>query len=320
LKDANMISFGPVPSRRLGRSVGINNIPPKICTYSCVYCQLGRTNLLDLERREYHPVAEILVDIEHRIEQARKKGEQIDYLTFVPDGEPTLDHNLGQEIHKLKTLGIPVAVISNGSLIWRKDLQAELAEADWVSLKLDAVEEDIWRSINRPHGSLELDRILEGLLSFSEAYGGTLATETMLVAGLNDSPDHLERLAGFLGQLDPDQAYLSIPIRPPAEDWVLAPDENVLTRAYQVLIRTVPDLECLFGYEGSAFTSTGSAREDLLSITSVHPLREDGMVEFLARAGADWKLVQLLLAEGQLVETPYDGHKFYLRKLSRFNS
>jgi wyosine [tRNA(Phe)-imidazoG37] synthetase (radical SAM superfamily) len=313
-----MISFGPVPSRRLGRSVGINNIPPKICTYSCIYCQLGRTNLLDLERRKYYPVEEILAEIECRIEEAGEKGEKIDYLTFVPDGEPTLDLNLGQEITELKKLGIKVAVISNASLIWRKDLQEELAGADWVSLKLDAVEEDIWKSINRPHGSLALDRILEGCLSFSEEYGGTLATETMLVAGKNDSPDHLDMLSDFLGQLDPDQAYLSIPIRPPAEDWVLAPDEKVLTRAYQVLNRTLPGLECLFGYEGSAFTSTGNAREDLLSITSVHPLREEGMMEFLDQAGADWTLVQRLLSEGQLVETHYKGHRFYLRKLTGF--
>jgi wyosine [tRNA(Phe)-imidazoG37] synthetase (radical SAM superfamily) len=138
-----MIAFGPVPSRRLGRSLGINNIPPKICTYSCVYCQVGRTHKLQVERRPFYEPQEVLRDVRAKVEKAREAGEPIEYLTFVPDGEPTLDVHLGQEIELLRPLGLPIAVISNTSLIWRQDVREDLMGADWVSLKVDAVEEEL---------------------------------------------------------------------------------------------------------------------------------------------------------------------------------
>ena len=124
-----MITFGPVPSRRLGRSLGINNIPPKICTYSCVYCQLGRTIKMQADRRAFYETEKVFQDVKNKVEKAKGKGETIDYLTFVPDGEPTLDINLGREIELLRPLGIKVAVISNSSLIWREDVIADYDQA-----------------------------------------------------------------------------------------------------------------------------------------------------------------------------------------------
>ncbi len=124
-----MITFGPVPSRRLGRSLGINNIPPKICTYSCVYCQLGRTIKMQADRRAFYETEKVFQDVKNKVEKAKGKGETIDYLTFVPDGEPTLDINLGREIELLRPLGIKVAVISNSSLIWREDVIADFDQA-----------------------------------------------------------------------------------------------------------------------------------------------------------------------------------------------
>ena len=124
-----MITFGPVPSRRLGRSLGINNIPPKICTYSCVYCQLGRTIKMQADRRAFYEPEKVFQDVKNKVEKAKGKGETIDYLTFVPDGEPTLDINLGREIELLRPLGIKVAVISNSSLIWREDVIADYDQA-----------------------------------------------------------------------------------------------------------------------------------------------------------------------------------------------
>jgi len=159
-----MIAFGPVPSRRLGRSLGINNIPPKVCTYSCVYCQLGRTIKMQVERRAFYEPEDILRDVQDKVEKAREAGESVDYLTFVPDGEPTLDINLGREIELLRPLGIKIAVITNSSLIWREDVREALMKADWVSLKMDSVREEVWRRINRPHGSLQLTSILDGAL------------------------------------------------------------------------------------------------------------------------------------------------------------
>ncbi len=310
-----MIAFGPVPSRRLGRSLGINNIPPKNCSYSCIYCQVGRTLQMQVERRAFYEPEEIVAAVQEKVARTERAQEPIDYVAFVPDGEPTLDVHLGREIDLLKPLGIPIAVISNASLIWRKDVRRDLMAADWVSLKVDASDEQTWRQVSRPHGSLRLGSILDGALAFASVYRGTLVTETMLVAGVNEGEKQIGEVARFLARLQPSTAYLSIPTRPPAEVWARAPDEAALNRAYQILSQKVDRVETLTGYEGDAFAFTGDLEEDLLSITAVHPMREEAVSAFLARAGAGWSVVQRLVAERELVEVEHTGHTYYLRKL-----
>jgi wyosine [tRNA(Phe)-imidazoG37] synthetase (radical SAM superfamily) len=310
-----LITFGPVPSRRLGRSLGINNIPPKVCTYSCVYCQLGRTIKMRTTRLPFYSPDEVARAVRDKVQAAAGVGESVDYLTFVPDGEPTLDANLRREVELLRPLGTKIAVISNASLIWRQDVREDLKMADWVSLKVDSVQEAVWRRLDRPCRTLQLASILEGVLAFANTYRGELVTETMLVEGVNDSAEHIGQLAGFMAQLRPSRAYLSIPIRPPAEVWVRPPGEEVINQAYHILRARVPQVEYLIGYEGDAFACTGDAERDLLSITSVHPMRREAVDEFLVRAGANWSLVERLMAQDQLVETGYEGRCFYLRKL-----
>ena len=240
-----MIAFGPVPSRRLGRSLGINNIPPKVCTYSCVYCQLGRTIKMQVERSAFYEPEEILRDVQTKVERAKEAGEPINYLTFVPDGEPTLDVNLGREIELLKPLGTRIAVITNSSLIWREDVRDALMKADWVSLKMDSVIVDSWRRINRPYRTLQLTSVLDGALKFAEVFGGELVTETMLVENVNDGDDHIREVADFLARLRPFTAYLSIPTRPPAEEWVHSPSEKAINQAYQTLSGRIGQVEYL---------------------------------------------------------------------------
>ena len=212
------IAFGPVPSRRLGQSLGINNIPPKICTYSCIYCQVGRTLNMQVNREEFYSVDKIVHSVEDQVNEAHKRGEHIDYLTFVPDGEPTLDYNIGEEIDKLKPLGIKIAVITNGTLLWRADVRKELSKADWISVKVDAVSLPTWRTIDRPHKSLDLDTIHEGMVQFSAIFEGYLTTETMLIDGINDRKEELTETSCFISMLHPNKSYLSIPTRPPAEE------------------------------------------------------------------------------------------------------
>jgi len=212
-------------------------------------------------------------------------------------------------------LGIKIAVISNGSLIGREDVREDLLGADWVSLKMDSTRREIWRKIDRPHGTLRLASILDGALEFASEFKGELATETMLVEGVNDDDDHIREVAGFLARLRPAIAYLAIPTRPPAEEWVRPPVEEVINRAYQIFSEKVDRVEYLIGYEGNAFAFTGDVEEDLLSITSVHPMREDAVSEFLTRAGADWPVVRKLIEQGRLIETEYEGRKFYMRKI-----
>lgn len=309
-----MKTFGPVPSRRLGRSLGINNIPPKVCTYSCLYCQVGRTMKMQIERQPFYTLEEVVEEVKDKSKDLKKFGEPIDYLTFVPDGEPTLDINLNEEINLLKPFGKKVAVITNSSLIWRTDVQADLQDADWISLKIDAVDEVIWRRVNRPHHALNLEKILNGMLEFAKTYKGELTTETMLVKGYNDNEDNLRGIAEFLMKLKPDISYLAIPTRPPAESQIKPPDEETIIKAYQILSEKITDVEYLIGYEGNAFA--GNTEEDLLSITSVHPMRKDAVHEFLASAGASWETIEKLIQENKLAEVTFDDRKFYMRKFS----
>jgi wyosine [tRNA(Phe)-imidazoG37] synthetase (radical SAM superfamily) len=311
-----MIAFGPVPSRRLGRSLGVNNIPPKVCPYSCVYCQVGRTDRQRVTRREFYAPEKILKQVSEKVEDAYKSGEAIDYLTFVPDGEPTLDVNLGREIELLRPLGIKIAVITNASLIWCDDVKADLMKADWVSVKVDSTREKYWRKINRPHRGLKLDSILTGTLRFAIQYRGELATETMLVKNVNCNLAILKKTAEFISRLKPSRAYLSIPTRPPAEKGVNPPAESIINEAFQVFKEKMDSVEYLIGYEGNAFASTGNVANDLLSITSVHPMREDAVSEFLMRAKTDWSIVHRLIAKGQIIAAAFNGRKFYLRKLA----
>lgn len=312
-----MIAFGPVPSRRLGRSLGINNIPPKVCTYSCAYCQLGRTAKVQTERCSFYRPQDISRSVKKKVEKVSELGESIDYLTFVPDGEPTIDINLGEEINLLEPLGIKIAVISNASLIWRPDVREELMKADWVSLKVDTVRDEVWRRINRPHRVLRLASILDGMREFASAYKGDLATETMLVRDLNDGNEHITEVADFLAQLKMAKSYISIPTRPPAESWVKSPDEGIINRAYQIFSKKLERVEYLIGYEGNAFAFTGNIEEDLLSITAVHPMKWEAVRELLCRAKTDWQVIDKLIAQAKLVEKEYDGKKFYMRSLSR---
>jgi wyosine [tRNA(Phe)-imidazoG37] synthetase (radical SAM superfamily) len=245
--------------------------------------------------------------------KAKKKGESIDYLTFVPDGEPTLDANLGDEIDLLKSIGIKIAIITNASLISREDVREDLMKADWVSLKFDSIRKTSWRKINRPHRDLDLDLILRGMLDFAKIFPGELVTETMLVQDINIDTDLLKEMAYFLPKLDPVKSYLSIPTRPPAENWVCPPASENINVSFQVFREKLEQVEYLIGYEGDAFAFTGNAEEDLLSITSVHPMRESAVIELLKKANADFSTVHKLIAQNKLVETDYGGQKYYLR-------
>lgn len=311
-----MIAFGPVPSRRLGKSLGINNIPDKVCSYACVYCQIGKTLRMEVKRRPFYPPELIFEEVKRKVEKAWERGERIDYLTFVPDGEPTLDANLGEEIEMLKSFNIPLAILTNSSLIWREDVRNDLLKLDFVSLKLDAVTEALWRKVDRPHKTLKLDKILEGILEFRRDFKGKIVTETMLIDGINYG-DELKKIAEFLRELKPDMAYIAVPTRPPWEKWVKPAREDVINMAFHVFADAIGEerVEYLIGYEGNAFAFTGNVEEDILAITAVHPMREDALRELLKKANAGWDIVEKLIAEGKLIALEYGGKKFYMRKL-----
>jgi len=314
-----MIAFGPVPSRRLGYSLGINHVPAKHCTFSCVYCQVGRTTHMDLERREFYSVDQILADVERKVVECAQVGKEIEYLTLVPDGEPTLDLNLGKIIGGLKQFRIPIAVISNASLIDRLDVQEELLQADWVSLKVDSVDETMWRKINRPHRQLSLPDILDGMLTFQKKYHGELVTESMLVAGLNDTEKNTRQLCNFLLELQPLKSYLSIPTRPPAEPGITPPSPDSLQQIIKICSAQIPFMDLLFETEVGEFISTGDLAEDILSITAVHPLREEALRTMVSMSGGTWSVVEELLTTKEISSIDYRNERYFLRHFKNFS-
>jgi wyosine [tRNA(Phe)-imidazoG37] synthetase (radical SAM superfamily) len=269
---------------------------------------------MQVTRKTFYDTAAIFEKVERKVRETRDASEPVDFLTFVSDGEPTLDINLGKTIEALKPLGVKIGVISNASLISQAPVRDALEGADWVSLKIDAISEGVWRKVNRPHRSLDLDRILEGVSRFSSIRQGEWTTETMLVQGLNDIDIEVQKVARFISGLSSARSYLSIPIRPPAVESVKCPEEEAINRAYQIFREESIDVEYLIGYEGNAFASTGDAESDLLGITSVHPMREDAVGELLSRAGADWTLIERLLTAGKLVKVDYDSSVFFVRR------
>jgi len=310
-----MIVLGPIPSRRLGRSLGVNNIPPKVCSYSCVYCQVGLTDSMSIERREFYPLEEIVTEVSERVEQLKNSGERIGHITFVPDGEPTLDTNIGKAIQLIKPLGINIAVITNSSLLWNKEVRDDLILADWVSVKIDTVDERIWHKINRPYGKLDLQRVLNGVKLFRNSFKGTLVTETMLVKGLNDSEESLTNTADFIGKLNPNKAYILVPTRPPAEKFVEAPDEENLNMAFQLFNSSMNNVELLTDSSDVDFTYSSDVEKELLSILAVHPMRKDAVEIFLNKAKTDWTLINTLVNKNILMEVEYSGSEFLIRNL-----
>lgn len=309
--------FGPVPSRRLGKSLGINNIPHKICTYTCLYCQVGKAIKMQIDRQEFYKPEELVDEVKAVLNNIKNSDEYPDYIAIVPDGEPTLDIHMGKLIDQLKIFKIPVAVITNASLINRPDVQYELLKADYVSMKADSFNIETWKKINIPHKSLNLNEIKSGIGSFASQYAGKLVTETMLVKGINDSYNELENTAGFIETFGPDTAYIAIPTRPPAFKDTMPPDETDVIKAFHVYKERIDKVELLTGYEGNAFSSTGDFREDILSITAVHPMREEAVLELLYKTDDDNSLLTSLIEDQLIEKLNYSGHTYYLRKFRK---
>jgi len=272
--------FGPIPSRRLGQSLGVDPIPFKTCNWNCVYCQLGRTSPTTNERREYFPPDEILAEVESAL-QARQPG-QIDWITFVGSGEPTLHASLGLMIRKVRTLTpLPIAVITNGSLLHQPEVRAELLAADLVLPTLCAGTELLYRKVNRPMAELSFDEFIGGLVAFRDEFRGKLWIELMLVPGLNDSAEALQQLAAVLKRIRPDEVQLNSPTRPSCEPWVKPVDQVTLDRAQRILgdvAQVVSPAEGEFDLSGYDHVV-----EAIVAVIRRHPISEADLVLALRR-------------------------------------
>lgn len=209
--------FGPVPSRRLGRSLGIDVVPLKTCSYNCLYCQLGATPRTTIERRRWVEPAEVFAELERVPDTA----VPIDYATFSGSGEPTLHADLGALIAGVKTrIERPVAVLTNGSLLWDPAVRADLREAHLVCPSLDAGDAATFRRINRPHAGIDFDRMVEGLVTFTREFPGEVWLEVFLIEGVNTTPDELAALKSLVERIRPAQVQLNTAVRPTAESGI----------------------------------------------------------------------------------------------------
>lgn len=225
--------FGPVPSRRLGFSLGIDVVTPKTCTLDCIYCQLGKTTNKTVHRKQYVDSNSVLQELKKRIARG---GERIDYITFSGSGEPTLHAGLGDMIEEIKRITcIPVAVITNGTLLSDSNIREELQEAELVIPSLDAPDQETFQKINRPHPSLKFEEVVRGIIGFSHSFTGKIWLEIMLIKGMNDSREQIEKFAHIAGKMKLEKIQLNTPVRPPAEEFVNPATLFSLNKAKSIL-------------------------------------------------------------------------------------
>jgi len=310
--------YGPVPSRRLGRSLGVNPIPFKTCNYSCVYCQLGRTTQMTNQRQDFFPPNEILHELKKALDpEIGSSRNELDFVTFVGEGEPTLCKSLGWLISKTKELtDIPVAVDTNGSLLHRADVRTELLQAEVVMPTLSAGTAETFRKIHRPVREITFDMVVDGIERFRAEYAGALWVEIMLVKGLNDSEEELQALRSRLERIEPDRIYLNVPIRPPAEPWVVPPDKEAIAVAQAILSDLT--VVAITAEEQGAFSMGGFAtpEEAILAILRRHPMREEQVIEtltnFAVPEGAVQESLSRLEKSGKIKKVSYREKIFWL--------
>jgi wyosine [tRNA(Phe)-imidazoG37] synthetase (radical SAM superfamily) len=210
--------YGPVPSRRLGRSLGIDLVPHKICTYDCIYCQIGKTTKKTLLRKEYVPGEEVLGEVKTFLQEG---GSSIDYLSLSGSGEPTLHSKIRSIIKGIKEITtIPVAVITNGSLLYEREVREDLLQADVVLPSLDGASPEVFKKINRSHKKLSAGKVIEGMVEFRKIFKGRIWLEILFCKGVNDTPEELQKMKGVVSRIQPDLVHLNTVVRPPSEDWV----------------------------------------------------------------------------------------------------
>ncbi len=266
--------FGPVPSRRLGNSLGISPIPRKVCNYSCIYCQLGRTDKMTGERKEFFKKEDILKEFKEYL----KDSDKFDIITIVGEGEPTLYLKLGELIKDVKKLtSKPVAVITNGALLHDKNVRKELCEADIVLPSIDGYDEETSKIIDRPLGTIKFDEELQGLIEFSKEYTGQLWLEIMLVEGINSDKNSIEAFKEILKKINYDRVYINTPVRPPAEDYVKSVGKETIEYAVKELGGISIDMLS----SGNFFSEISDNYEAVLSIIRRHPMNQFEVESFI---------------------------------------
>jgi wyosine [tRNA(Phe)-imidazoG37] synthetase (radical SAM superfamily) len=296
--------YGPVPSRRLGRSLGVDLVPLKTCTFDCVYCQLGRTTRKTVRRQRWVDPSDVIAQVRARLES------EPDVIALAGSGEPTLHAGIGDVIAGIKRLtDIPVAVITNGSLLGRPAVRLGLAAADIVLPSLDAPDDGLFRLVNRPHEALRFDDVVRGMIAFRHGYRGQMWLEVMLLAGVTGMLAEVERLAEVAARISPDRIQLNTAVRPPAESFVM-PVANDTLQDFAVLF--TPHAEVIAD-TAPADGDRVAARADILALLSRRPCTVADIAAGLGiHHGEALKAVTALVAEGALTLHSHEDRSFYV--------
>jgi wyosine [tRNA(Phe)-imidazoG37] synthetase (radical SAM superfamily) len=287
--------FGPVPSRRLGRSLGVDLVPFKTCSYDCIYCQLGRTTCKTVERKEWVPLEDVVSQVREKL------ATRPDYITLSGSGEPTLYARLGELIASLKEMTkTPVAVLTNGSLLWNREVQEGLARADLVIPSLDAGDASLFRHINRPHPSLSFERMVEGLVAFRARFQGAYWLEVFLLGGMTAIPAEVDKIGRLVDRIRPDRVQLNTVTRPPAEDFALPVSTQNMERYAAMLGKGAEVIADFSGvHREGEFTAR---REDVLDLLRRRPCTTDDIAAGLGmHVNEAVKYITELLGRGDIV-------------------
>ncbi len=309
--------FGPVTSRRLGQSLGVDPVPLKTCNWNCVYCQLGRSIPMTNERRDYYALEEIWSELRGFLEDPQHPA--VDWISIVGSGEPLLMESLGGLIRRIKkTSDIPVALITNGSLFYLPEVRRDVLEADAILPSVDAGSPGLYKKMNRPHPQITFERIRDGLIALREEYTGQLWPEVVLVHGLNDTDEALADIAALLAQVRPDQIHLNVPSRPPAEGWVDLPGSEDVDRAAAVLEKVAPVIRAQARSE--PVKHGVDVRATVAGIVSRHPVSDADLRQMLSASGKEEveRTLQDLLVSGEVQTVERNGTLFWCAAGSRF--
>jgi len=300
--------FGPVPSRRLGRSLGVDLVPFKTCTYDCIYCQLGRTTNKTVERRPWYPLEDILAELKDKL------VSKPDYITLSGSGEPTLFSRLDELIAGIRSMtDIPVAVLTNGSLLWQADVRKQLMDAHLVIPSLDAGHGSMFQAVNRPHESISFEQMLEGLIDFREEYHGKYWLEVFLLAGHTAVDTEITRLVECIRRIKPDRIQINTTTRPPAEDYAVMVDRRRMT---DLATRFDSPAEVIADYRGvHAQTDFAAGRDSILEMIQRRPCSlEDIAAGLNMHRNEVVKYLEELDAEGLLEKQSSGKTLFYSGK------
>lgn len=301
--------YGPVPSRRLGRSLGVDLVPFKTCTYDCIYCQLGHTSDQTTRRAGYVDQDRVLAELKVKLEHAPLPN----YVSLAGSGEPTLHAGIGELIAGIKRLTrVPVAVLTNGSLLWDPDVRKALMEADLVMPSLDAGNDATFQLVNRPHRDIAFDAVVDGLAAFSGQFRRLVWLEVMLVDGINAAEQEVRSIAALTRRIRPSRVQLNTVSRPPAEGCARAVPAEQLSRLAQCFGRSVEIISDV-GSRGPAGSGNDEVSDtSILALLSRRPCTADGIAAGLGlHIQVAAKRLDALAKSGAVVVQRRDEKSYY---------